>query len=205
MREKLLAQLCSLPHPIVTDICVFDETCTFRLLTPAAGYHVIVGGAFPLIGPLTLSASQRQALDILSTAQSVESHSNDSQADSLDLESEYESFPWHGEEAVRDLLRLDPAVGQEYFLFNDMGGQHSAAFQGLEGAFDYFVDYFAEVYKQECSSWSSMSENELSEWAESVQQWRSDGAERFPPRDVFGVWYSAASGGGQIGREENQD
>ena len=201
-RDELLATLSNLPHPIVTDICVFDETCAFRLLTPTAGYHVIVGGAFPIIGPLTVSASQRQALDILSAAQKREAHSKGGQADSPDSEGDYDSFPWHGEGSVRDLLDLDPAIGDEYYMFNDMGRAESAVFRSLESAFDHFVNFYAEVYEDETSSWNSLSDDALADWAESVQQWQSEGAERFPPKNAFGVWYSAAIGGGQIGRED---
>ncbi len=201
-REELLAELSDLPHPIVTHIDIFDETCAFRLLTPKAGYDVIVGGAFPIIGPLTLSASQRQALDILSAAQNDESYSDDAQAYSSVLESEYESFPWHGEGAVQDLLELDLAIGQQYYMFNDMGREESAVFRNLEDAFDHSVNFYAKVYELEGYSWRTLSDNDLDDWAESVHQWRSEGAEKFPTSDVFGVWYSAAIGGGQIGRED---
>ena len=188
-RNELLAQLSDLPHPIVTDIAVFDDNVSFRLLTPTAGYGVLVGGAFPIIGPLSVSASQRQALDILSAPPYSEG--------------EFEGFPWHGDEAMRDLLELDPAVGQEYYMFHDIGRGVSAVFQSLKETFDYFVNFYTEVYEDEIFSWSELSDDDLSNWAEAVQQWRAEGAERFPPKDVFGVWYSAAIGGGQIGREED--
>ena len=189
-KREALKQLSGLPHPIINGLVVFDDGCEFYILTHQKGFACLVGGAFPINGPLKLSPAQ-----YMDFSRVFSLHGGDSLEEAISEHIYNEirrDFLIHllkviGEDAIKEILRINWPLGKAFYVFHDMGRSESAMFPSLKAAYEYFLSYFME--QEGGISWQSMSKDELIEWIECVECWRAEGSKKLPPRDWLGAYY----------------
>ena len=71
-RDKLIKPLVLLPHPIIENVIFFDDNVEFCVLTNQEGFECLVGGFFPVFGPVTLSSTDKN--DFLKVLSNNSSH-----------------------------------------------------------------------------------------------------------------------------------
>ena len=201
-KDNLIKRLVSLPHPIIENVIFVDDYVEFCVLTGQEGFECLVGGAFPILGPITLSSTDKSDfLKVLS----------DNSFD--DLENDMESViqnSIHDKQRRSDLITLlyilqaggletylsrNPAANKPFYVFNDMGLCNSEIFSSYRSVCHHFFNYFA--VDGQGTPWSSMSDDELTRWNEMIKVWRKNGARKLIPKKYLGVYYSAFSGGGR--------
>lgn len=186
-RQEMLNQLHELPYPIIEEIVVFNDGCEFCILTQREGFRCLVGGVFPILGPIKLSLNKYNKISELLTKQ--------------DRESDEDEFLWEikrllGADALTEMLRENWPPNKEFYVFHDMGRGESAFFPSLLKAYEHFITYFINV--EDGIPWDSMTDNELCEWTDIIKSWRAKGAAKLPPREFLGAYYSPGSGSGRI-------
>lgn len=197
-RQDMLERLSKLPHPITEGLTVFDDGCEFSILTHQKGFSCLVGGRFPLSGPLKLSRAQHadfmrmkslQGDDTLEEA--IEEHIDNENRKGYLLNLLYKI----GEDVVEEVLSINWPPEKHFYVFQDMGRGEAAIFSSLESAYAHFLRYFTEEIidsypEGKGISWDSMTDEELTKWYEMLESWRADGSKRLPPRNWLGAYYS---------------
>lgn len=190
-KEEMLKKLRELPHPITEDLVVFDDGCEFYILTRQKGYACTVGGAFPINGPLRLSAAQHsgfshmlslQGSDSLEEAIDEHVHNEIKRSSLLNLLSKA------GEAAIKEAFRVKLPAGKYFYVFHDMGRKESAMFPTLKSAYEYFLTYF--MGSKDGILWELMDADDLAGWVERAECWRVRGSKKLPPREWLGAYYN---------------
>jgi hypothetical protein len=183
-RDDIIMRLSSLPHPILKDVVFSDAGCEFCILTNQNGYRSLTGGNFPIFGPITITPSGTNELSTL-----VESEDADEQLNLLNSISE-DSVKFLieiiGEDNIEELFNYALPANRPFYVFRDIGtGEGYSTFTSRKAVCDYFFNYFIEI--EEGIPWSSMDDDELTEWDSKLKQWRSNGARKLIPIKYYGV------------------
>jgi hypothetical protein len=187
-REIMLKRLASLPHPIVEDVVFFDDGCDFSILTPKKGYRCLLGGNFPIFGPIKISTSGKKILETFANDRGDRAAPSLSKKAKDDVDLLCDIL---GKDGIKDLVNFN-TPRNTYYIFSDIGrGEHSI-FGSRAAVCNYFFKYFTEV--EEGILWSSMCDRDLAEWDQKRKHWRKEGEKELIPKKYYSVHYNPLTG-----------
>jgi len=187
-RKEMLKVLRGIKHPIVTGAGCFDTGYEFRILTRTKGVFCSIGGTWPIRGPLKLTKAQ-----LASFTKLLRARSRTGFAESLDEIIEGSPFTERrkeqllgvvestGEEVVKAVVAKKWPPNKRIYVFeDDCESERPVVFPTLAAAYAHFFKVYT---KGKGESWTSMADDELAEWCEELECWKSEGASKFPVVD----------------------